>query len=166
MLKSFDYWIEKLQLQPHPEGGYFNEIYRSAETVSSDSLPERYNTEHSFSTSIYFLLKSGQCSKFHRLQSDEIWHFYYGSPVRLYQISPEGNYSELLLGNDPEKRHDLQLVIKAGSWFAAEPVERESYSLVGCTVAPGFDFNDFELGNREQLLKLFPVHKEIIEKLS
>ena len=161
-MKNADYWIEKLEMLAHPEGGYFKEIYRASEIIDAGSLPNRYSSNHSFSTSIYFLLKSGQVSKFHRIKSDEIWHFYSGSPIIIYNLDELGNMNEFLLGEDFDKNQFFQVIMKANNWFAAHPLEDKSFSLVGCTVAPGFEFEDFELASRNELLQKYPQHKEII----
>ena len=166
MMKDAGYWIKKLGLIEHPEGGYFLEIYRSPEAISKRSLPARYEADRSFSTSIYFLLIGEQFSAFHRLKSDEVWHFYVGSALTIHIIDEGGDYSTTRLGRDFEKGEVFQTTIKAGSWFGATVDDPASYSLVGCTVAPGFDFADFELGNRKELSKRYPDHRTIIEKLT
>lgn len=165
MPDTADFWIENLQLMPHPEGGYFREVYRSSETISTDLLSGRYGSERCFATSIYFLLKSEQVSAFHRLTSDEIWHFYSGSPIIVYIIDKEGRLSENIVGRDILNNEHLQIVIPHGCWFAAKVNQPDSYSLMGCNVAPGFDFNDFELAEKVALMECFPQHKELIEKM-
>jgi len=161
-MKPIEYWIKKLNLLKHPEGGYYREIYRSNEVIDTSGLPNRYFGNRAFSTSIYYLLKSGDLSAFHRLKSDEIWHFYLGSPLLLLMIDDEGQLSGQILGNDPEQDEQLQIVIGKGCWFAASVLLPDSYSLMGCSVSPGFDFNDFELAKRDKLLKEFPQYHEII----
>ena len=165
-MKPADYWIQKLNLTNHPEGGYFRETYRSAETLQSDALPERFGGLRSFSTAIYFLLKGNQVSNLHRIQSDELWHFYYGSALNIYIIDQQGKCDQVCLGADAGKGEVFQAVVKAGCWFGAKVTSIDSYSLVGCTVAPGFDFNDFEIGDREKLLAWYPEHASIIKMLS
>jgi len=165
MSDTADFWIAQLQLQPHPEGGFFKEVYRSEEKISADFLSTRYQAERCFATSIYFLLKSGQISAFHRLQSDEIWHFYTGSPIRVYIIDQVGVLSETLLGPDVLNKEVFQLVIPHGCWFAAEVTREDSYSLIGCTVAPGFDFHDFELATKAGLTACFPAYSGLFEKM-
>ena len=160
------YYIEKLRLMKHPEGGYFNEIYRSDEIFSASVLPERYIGDRTFSTSIYFLLEGKQYSAFHKLQSDEIWHFYDGFPIRIYIFTPEQKLEERILGNDIDKNENLQSVIYKNSWFAAELVNKTSFGLMGCTVSPGFDFRDLEIGKRDYLLKKYPEYKDVIIKLT
>ena len=165
-MKDAVYWIRNLGLIEHPEGGYFREIYRSPEAISKDSLPARYQGGRSFSTSIYFLLMRDQFSALHRLKSDELWHFYMGSPLTIHIVDEDGNYSTTKLGRDLEKGEVFQTAIEAGSWFGAAVDDVFSYSLVGCTVAPGFDSADFELGDREELSKRYPEHRTIIERLT
>ena len=148
--------IEKLGLEPHPEGGYYKEIYRSEGLIKNDSLPSNMEGERNYATGIYFLLPSGKFSAFHRIKQDETWHYYKGSAICLHVISPEGEYTTQIVGNDILNGEQPQYVVKAGDWFAATVVEEDSYSLVGCTVAPGFDFADFELAERESLSAMFP----------
>ena len=155
--------IKILELKPHPEGGYFSEVYRCEELIERSNLPPRYSQNHSHSTSIYFLLNKNDKSHFHKLLSDEIWHFYSGSTIVLYCIDVDGNFSKLRLGINFEKTELPQIVIKRNTWFAAEVEDKNSYSLIGCTVSPGFEFTDFELGAQEKLLQQFPQHAELIK---
>ena len=159
-------WIKKLDLQPHPEGGYFKEIYHSEELIPINALPSRYNGPRSFGTSIYYLLELDQFSSFHRLKSDELWHFYDGSSVQLYLLFPDGQLNKIILGPEIEDKEFLQITIPAGCWFAAHPVDENSFSLAGCTVFPGFDFDDFELADRIKLISEFPQYEDIINKLT
>jgi len=161
-----EYYINKLKLFPHPEGGYYREVYRSDEYIAKDNLPERYNGDRSFSSSIYFLLKGEQVSCFHRLKSDETWHFYDGSVVKIYILANDGQISEILLGKNIENMEFHQVTIKKNNWFGAEVMDKSSFTLLGCTVSPGFDFDDFELGNRNFLLNLYPYHENTIRKLT
>jgi predicted cupin superfamily sugar epimerase len=165
-VKDAQYWIRKLNLTRHPEGGYYKETFRAKEFIKAEHLPQRYNGNRCFSTSIYFLLESHEISALHRIKSNEIWHFYSGSSLTLYRIDPEGMLFKMKLGNDLNNGELFQVHIKAGNWFGATVNERDSYSLVGCTVSPGFEFEDFEIGERRQLIRLFPRHKEIIQKLT
>jgi predicted cupin superfamily sugar epimerase len=165
-MKTADYWIKKLDLQPHPEGGYFRETYRSGETIPNRTLPKRFSGDRTFSTCIYYLLKQNQYSAFHTIQQDEIWHFYEGAPLTLHILNPIGTYASIKLGRDPEARESLQAIVEAGNWIAAAVNDTESYSLVGCTVAPGFDFADFKLADREHMMELFPDHRDLIEKFT
>ncbi|KAA3620138.1 MAG: cupin domain-containing protein [Calditrichaeota bacterium] len=165
-MKTADYWIEKLNLASHPEGGYFRETYRSDEKISREDLPQRFAGDRDISTAIYFLLKSGQRSLFHRIKSDELWHFYSGSPLTIHMISTEGHYTTLSLGTGIENGQHFQCSVPAGIWFGATVDLPNSFSLVGCTVAPGFDFADFEFGKYDELVKLCPEQKNIIALLS
>jgi uncharacterized protein len=159
-------WIDTLQLRPHPEGGYFRETYRSEETVAKAALPARFQGDRAFSTAIYYLLDGDDFSALHRIKQDEVWHFYDGSSLTIHVIDVEGNYSTTLLGRNPAAGEVPQAVVRAGCFFGATVNRVRSYSLVGCTVAPGFDFADFELPGREELCRLFPRHRPIIEKLT
>ncbi|MCX6269978.1 MAG: cupin domain-containing protein [Bacteroidetes bacterium] len=157
--------IRELGLQPHPEGGYYKETYRCKEQIDQPQLPARFNGVRNFSTAIYYLLVDSDYSSFHRILSDEIWHHYLGSPLVLFQIDNEGNLQESILGNDIRAGQLPQLVIPQGNWFAAKVLNNKGFSLAGCTVSPGFDFSDFELGNKIDLMEIFPLHAVIIEEL-
>ncbi|HEV7351241.1 cupin domain-containing protein [Telluribacter sp.] len=166
-MKPASYWVEKYNMQAHPEGGYFAETYRSAETIPHAALPGRFGGGRSFSTGIYFLLENHHFSALHRIQSDELWHFYTGDPLEVFVIYPEdGRLETIRLGAEPERGEVFQAMVPAGTWFGSRPGSGSTYSLVGCTVAPGFDFADFELAERRQLLARFPQHRELIEALT
>ena len=126
MLPQAKKYIEKLQLKPHPEGGYYKEIYRAGDMVLPEHLPKRYKSERNFSTSIYFLLEGNQVSNFHRLKSDEQWHFYDGSSIVIYVIDEGGNLNKIILGRNIEKGESLQTIIKHNSWFVAELLDKTS----------------------------------------
>ena len=160
------YWIEKLQLEPHPEGGYFRQTYRSEVAIAREALPAGFSGARAVSTAIYFLLEGKNFSAFHRLRSDEVWHFYAGEPLVVHVIEPAGNYFRILLGRDLEAGQILQGVVRAGCWFASHVADWKSFAVVGCTVAPGFDFEDFEMGKREELGERYPPHRELIERLT
>ncbi len=164
--KIADKWIELLELEKHPEGGYFRETYRSMEIIVKEHLPNRFNGDRSFSTAIYFLLKGNDFSALHRMKQDELFHFYDGSPLTIHVIDSSGNYYKKKLGRNIKNGEVPQATVKAGWIFGASVNDSNSYSLVGTTVAPGFDFEDFELLSRDQLIELFPQHKKIIEKLT
>ena len=166
MRRPADYWVQQLQLTEHIEGGAFREIYRAPLQVAATVLPASFGAQRNISTSIYFLLKQGQFSAFHRIKSDELWHFYYGDPLVVYELEADGTYTEHLLGNDPEQGQQFQCTVKAGSWFASRVQRDGDYALVGCTVSPGFDFADFELADREQLAKEYPAYRSLIEELT
>lgn len=161
-----DYWIGKLGLTPHPEGGYFAETYRSADQLPAHCLPGRYDSPRACSTAIYFLLRGRQVSALHRLRSDEIWHYHAGSGGRIVLISPDAHLQELRIGPDAEAGEAFQVLMPAGWWFGASVNDPASFLLVGCTVAPGFSFEDFELGRRADLLAEFPQHRRVIEQLT
>ncbi len=165
-MKDQQFWIKQLGLKPHPEGGFYQEVYRSAEKIPVASLDKRFNQDHCFSTSIYFLLPGDSFSAFHRLRSDEIWHFYTGHSLTLYLLFPDGTLAKKQLGPNVEKGERFQIVIPHGVWFGARLNRSDGYALVGCTVSPGFEFADFELASRERLLEQFPQHQEIIESLT
>jgi len=158
--------IERLDLQPHPEGGFFKETYRSKGVINTDSLDLEYKSSRNYSTCIYFLLTSDNFSAFHKIKQDEIWHFYDGATIELHTISPEGNHEKHLIGKNFENGETPQLVVPGGYWFAAKVLGENSYSLVGCTVAPGFSFEDFDLAKREALISNFPQHKSVITKFT
>jgi predicted cupin superfamily sugar epimerase len=158
--------IKNLELQPHPEGGYFKETYRSQGTVDEKSLGGKYRGERNYSTCIYFLLTSDDFSALHRIKQDEIWHYYDGSPIRLHMINEQGEHSIQMIGKDFEKDQVPQYVVPGGCWFAAQVIEPDNYSLVGCTVSPGFSFEDFELVPRAALIQLFPQHEQVVTALT
>ena len=158
--------ISKLELQPHPEGGYFKESYRSLGEIDASSLPHSYAGKRNYSTCIYFLLTSDKFSAFHRIKQDEIWHFYDGSSIVLHTISETGAYAKYTIGKDLNKGERPQLIVPGGNWFAAEVLDQDGYALVGCTVSPGFSFEDFEMKSRQELTALFPEHETIISKMT
>lgn len=161
--KDASYWIKQLKLEPHPEGGYYRQTYKSDLVI--DGLPG-FGGPRAASTAIYFLLEGQDFSAFHRLRSDEMWHFYTGSPLTVHVIDPAGEYSSLLLGSDPEVGQTFQAVVPAGCWFASHVADWKSCALVGCTVAPGFDFADFEMAKQEGLIVNYPQHREMIRRLT
>ena len=157
--------VERFQLLPHPEGGFYKETYRSGEQIEQNALPQRFSGNRQYSTAIYFLLEKGNFSAFHRIQSDECWHFYAGQTLHVHVIHPNGQYELLKLGNDLTNGETFQAMVPAGSWFASETAAGGAFSFVGCTVAPGFDFADFELAKAAELVELFPSMKSLIERL-
>lgn len=152
--------VDKFQMERHPEGGYYKETYRATETVAT-SVGER-----SYSTAIYFLLPAGSRSRFHKMKSDEIWHFYLGGPVTLVQIDKKGILELHTLGSNLKRGEKLQHIVPGDCWFGGSPNDGSEYALVGCTVSPGFDFADFELAEREDLLKKYPRYKKEIQRLT
>jgi uncharacterized protein len=162
--KDAQYWINHLGLSSHPEGGYYRATYKSELTIARSALPSGYQGDRSASTAIYFLLDGRDFSAFHRIASDEVWHFYAGSSLVVYVIDPEGDYSELHLGDGLDEV--FQAVVKAGCWFASRVKDAAGFALVGCTVAPGFDFADFELAVGAELVAAYPQHRKLIEELT
>jgi len=158
-------WIETLALEKHPEGGWYREVYRSQGVIPQAGLPVEFDGARSFCTSIYFLLSGDEFSAFHRIWQDELWHFYDGDGLTVHVIDRAGNYSEKRLGRNPQQGESFQHVVAAGDWFGAS-VPSGGFALVGCTVAPGFEFNDFEMPCREDLTTLYPQHRDIIERLT
>ena len=157
---SYSEIIQLYDMQPHPEGGFFKETYRSLGEADTS------RGKRSFSTAIYYLLPAGAQSRLHRIASDEMWHFYLGGPMTLIEIAPTGELKKTVLGHDLKAGELAQAVVPAGSWFGAYANEETEYAFVGCTVAPGFDFRDFEMGNRDNLLALYPHAREAILKLT
>lgn len=147
--------IKKFNLLPHPEGGWYAETYRSETSINDRSLL----------TSIYFLLTSDNVSRFHRIKSDELWYFHQGSAVTVHTLDENGHTAHQL-GNNIENGEQPYLLVKANTIFGSSLDAPESYALVSCAVAPGFDFRDFELFTNEELLSEYPNHSEIIERLT
>ena len=157
--------IERYNLQAHPEGGHYLQTYYSTETMAADALPGRFGGKRCFSTAIYFLLAGKQFSAFHRIKSDELWHFYNGVGLHIYVLHPDGRGEVLKLGADLANGYSFQQVVPAGCWFASKPIDENGFSFVGCTVAPGFDFADFEMAKKDELIKQYPQYKDWIEIL-
>lgn len=157
--------IHHLGLQPHPEGGFYKEVYRSEGTIEATCLPAAFNGKRHFSTSIYYLLQRGDYSAFHRIKSDEVWHFYAGGNLLLHRLDAGGSYQQIILGSTVAEGATFQYVMPAGVWFAAEPAPETEFTLAGCTVSPGFDFRDFEMADGNALAKQFPQHKDILLRL-
>lgn len=155
-------WIDRLLLEPHPEGGYFREVFRSVEEMSTSRGPR------AASTSIYFLLTASSFSALHRIAFGETWYFHAGSDLEVVQLGPDEELVVHRLGFSPAAAH-LQTHIPGGCWFGARlaaPHGPNDYALVGCSVAPGFDFRDFEMGSRAELLSSYPSHRDWIEALT
>ncbi len=166
MSRDAAYWIRALGLAPHPEGGFFRETWRATEIVAADALPARFAGARSLGTAIAYLLPGGGRSRLHRLRADEVWHLYEGGPLELHLLVAGGGHERIVLGRDVERGERLQAVVPHGTWFGAEAPAGTPYALVGCTVAPGFEFADFELGSREALLAQYPAARECIERLT
>ena len=153
--------VRELGLLPHPEGGWYRETYRAAETIPAAGLPARFGGTRACSTSIYFLLHHGTFSAFHRIKSDEVWYFHTGDRLTIFQLLPDGRRVDLTLGPG-----SYQQVVPAGTWFASRVDHPDGFTLCGCTVAPGFDFADFELATRDALTAQFPQHTALIAELT
>lgn len=153
-----NYYIDRLELRPHPEGGHYRELYRSEELLESKG--------RNLATSIYFLLHEGEVSHFHRLKSDEIWYYHTGGPTVVYTISNEGEFEIKELGPQIHLGQKLQIILPAGTWFASTPMEGANFTLFGCVVAPGFDFKDFELADRAELIAAFPELESVIRSFT
>lgn len=167
-MQNSNHIIEQLQLKPHPEGGYFKETYRSIDTVNTQNLSakERYQSgERAFGTAIYYMLCGENISHFHKVASDETWHFYAGTAIKLHIISPSGHYTQVLVGSQIEQGQHFQFTVSAQHWFSAELTDKTQFGLVGCTVYPGFDFADFTLASADELTKICPEQKKLIERM-
>jgi uncharacterized protein len=158
--------IRQYMMLPHPEGGWYHETYRSNEIFPAAALPERFGSNREFSTAIYFLLEQGDHSAFHRIKSDECWHFYAGDPLELFIIREDRSLDTIVLGNDISKGQCFQYVVPANCWFAARPANGSVFCFLGCTVAPGFEFADFELADPGELSALYPPYSSLIQQLS
>src|SRR5262245_48316309 len=141
--------IERLKLQPHPkEGGFFRETYRAGESSTATALPARYGAARNHSTAIYYLLTPTTFSALHRLKSDEVFHFYLGDPVRMLQLAPDGSGQTVVLGQDVLAGQQVQTMVPHGVWQGSLLEPGGKFALLGCTVAPGFDYADYEHGAR------------------
>jgi uncharacterized protein len=158
--------IAILKLAPHPEGGFFSETFRSHEKIPSAALPGRYTGDRNHGTAIYYLLTPGTCSAMHRVASDEIFHFYMGDPVEMLQLSPGEAGSITIIGTDLIHGMSPQVVVPHGTWQGSRLVPGGEFALLGATVAPGFDFRDFELGDREELVSRYPDFGKLITALT
>ncbi|NOR87908.1 MAG: hypothetical protein GQ527_09885 [Bacteroidales bacterium] len=158
------YWIKKLELLPHPEGGYYKEVYRDNGIISQDALVGGFTGDRNFSTAIYYLLEKGDFSCFHRIKSDEIWHLYAGGSAIIYYFL-EGQLHTLKLGTDIEKGESPLCIVPKNTWFAAELSPNTDFALMGCTVAPGFDFTDFEKAQLSDLEPFYLKYSNLIKRL-
>lgn len=154
-----------IQPATHPEGGWYKETYKSSEHIAADALPAKFGGDRVFSTAIYFLLGRGNFSTFHRIKSDQCWHFYAGNCLQIYVIQIDGMLDIIELGNDIEKGQLFQYVVPANCWFASRLAPGSSFCFVGCTVAPGFDFADFEMADAMNLSAWYPQHASFIEEV-
>jgi len=151
--------IQKFNLKPHPEGGYYSQGFRSAEFLKAEFLPDRYNGARNLYSSIHFMVTAQSPSRFHRIKTDEIWHFYTGDALVLHLINEQGKYQFFELSNTAEKER-FQMMIKKNTWMAAST--KGEFSLVGCTLSPGFEYVDFELGIRAKMLQEYPNLEDVI----
>lgn len=158
--------VEMLQLLPHPEGGFYKETYRSEHSIPNAVLAGKHEGDRSYGTGIYFMLTGDTFSAFHRIEQDELWFFHQGTTIELHMISPEGEHSIHLIGNDIVKGEQPQLLVPATYWFAARVLDNNEFALVSCTVSPGFDFRDFILPSKEELTKEFPQHAAVIAQFT
>lgn len=161
-----EYWVSNLGMSPHPEGGYYKETFQSEEQISDNELTVNFEGKRKLYTSIYFLLTSDDVSHFHRLKSDELWYYHGGSPLSIHVIDESGEYKEIKLGMNLAAGEVPQVLVKKNSIFGSSVLEMDTFSLVGCMVSPGFEFQDFELFTQKELMKDYPQHKEIIMKLA
>jgi predicted cupin superfamily sugar epimerase len=161
MQEPYQALVDRLKLEPHPEGGFYRETYRCSEVVNG---AHAYGGR-SASTAILFLLPLGHVSALHRIKSDELWHFYAGSPLRVVELTADGTRIDHRLGGVLDG-HVCQAVVRAGSWFGAFVDASSGWSLVGCTVAPGFEFADLEMAERGALTEQYPAHAAIVEQLT
>lgn len=166
MQTTADELAQQLQLLPHPEGGYYKEVYRSAGIIPQAVLGGTFSGERNYCTGIYFMLTGSNFSAFHRIKSDELWHFYDGDSCEVSVIHLNGQLEVIRLGRNIVAGEVYQAVVPAGAWFASRCTNADGFTLTGCTVSPGFDFADFEMAEREVLLQQYPQHKTVIEKLT
>jgi uncharacterized protein len=166
VLVTADQIKQHLGLVAHPEGGFYIQSYKSKEMIARDALNPRYPSARSTGTAIYYLLEPGTFSEMHRLKSDEIFHFYLGDPVEQLQLWPDGSSQIAHIGPDLERGHTLQLVVPKNVWQGAHLAPGGNFALLGCTVAPGFEFDDYESGGRESLTRQYPSRREMISALT
>lgn len=159
-----DQLIKTFSLLPHPEGGYYKETYRSAEVI--ETISKQFPHQRNYSTAIYFLIEKDNFSALHRIKSDEVWHFYEGDALEVIEIDLKGNLICIQVGRDVSKGQTFQYTVKAGHWFGSRVLKGGEFSFVGCTVSPGFDFKDFEMGKCDELCKLFPQHSTLIKEMT
>jgi predicted cupin superfamily sugar epimerase len=158
--------VKELDLLPHPEGGYYKETYRSEGKITQACLSPDFFGDRNMATGIYFLIEKGNFSALHKIKSDETWHFYYGDALEVIEINEQGILTITKIGSHLLQGQTFQYTVKANTWFGSRVSANGNFSLVGCTVYPGFDFNDFELAKRDDLIKLFPKHQTIITELT
>lgn len=160
-MKDISIWIDHYKMAGHEEGGFFYQVLKSDQTIQLEGQKPR-----ALYTSIYFLLTSNNPSRFHRLTADEVWYYHYGSPLTVHMITAEGDYQQVTLGTDVEQKQVLQAVVPKGTIFGSTVEDADSYSLVSCMVSPGFEYDDFELFKRADLLNQYPAYADIIHRLT
>lgn len=165
MNKNATYYIDALKMTSHPEGGYYKESFMSETVLKAQVLGSEPTGNRQLWTSIYFLLETGEVSNLHRLKADEMWYFHDGSPLSIYMIAPDGQLHMRQLGLDISKGEFPQVLVPKGYIFGSA-MNSEGFSLVGCMVSPGFVFEDFELFERDELLKQYPEHEGVILSLT
>ena len=161
--------IEHLELEPLPvEGGMYRQTYVASDKISAEALPSRYGRPKALCSAIYYLLtdKADSFSALHRLPTDEVWHFYIGDPVEMLLLHPEGRSEQVVLGQDVISGHHVQFVAPAGSWMGARALEGGRFALMGTTMAPGYDDQDYEGGEAAELERQYPDRAELIRQLS
>lgn len=162
-MEKIQYLMNELKLEPHPEGGFYRQVYKSDEIIKE--LPSRFDGPRVFSTAIYFLLTKNTFSAFHIIKQDEIWHHYEGGTIKIHVLDHAGEYGSYLLGKNYDAGEELLVVIPKDTFFAAEVIEGE-YVLSGCTVAPGFEYEDFYMPPVSELIIMFPEYRQLIERLT
>ncbi len=163
---TVDTLVKELDLLPHPEGGFYKETYRSSLKLSQECLSYAFGNERNIATGIYFLIEKGNFSALHKIKSDETWHFYYGDALEVIEIDESGKLTITNIGPNILTGETFQYTVKANTWFGSRVGNGGNFSLVGCTVYPGFDFNDFEMAERDVLITLFPQHALVIKELT
>ncbi len=159
--------IEKLGLVVLPnEGGHYVETHRSAEQIPAHCLPERYGHPKAFSTAIYYLLTPDTFSALHRLRMEEVYHFYAGDPVELLNLYPDGSHRFISFGSDVLAGQQPQVIVPKYTWQGCRLAAGGKFALMGTTVAPAFDYDDYEHGNRDELIRLYPECAELITALT
>ena len=165
-MNDANYYVTKLGMEPHPEGGFYKRTFESEERTSDQELSVEFEGKRKLYTSIFFLLGSKDISHLHRLKSDELWYYHAGSPLTIHVIDENGNYKESKLGINLDEGEIPQVLVPKNSIFGSSVRDEDTFSLVGCMVSPGFEFQDFELFTQEELLAKYPQHRDVIMKLA
>lgn len=165
-MNDANYYVTKLGMEPHPEGGFYKRTFESEEQTSDQELSVEFEGKRKLYTSIFFLLGSNDISHLHRLKSDELWYYHAGSPLTIHVIDENGDYKESKLGINLDEGEIPQVLVPKNSIFGSSVMDEDTFSLVGCMVSPGFEFQDFELFTQEELLSKHPQHQDVIMKLA